>query len=472
MSTRQGWKGFRLEQLETRVMLHGEGQISGYVYVDADDDGTRDENEKGIPGIVIRLSANDPSAESADRSTMTDDSGFYSFDELEEGSYRVTQQQASALLDGLDSSLIESADVSNDVISRIALADDQIADDNNFGEHGLRAEFISISMYLASTPHPSQVLREAIARSEELAGNSALAESIRAGGGSIPEDAGHDSENSPPVATDDTFQVDENGVFTVGARHGVLSNDTDSDNDALIADLVDEPRDGAVELNADGSFSYTPDENFLGEDSFTYLADDGTDSSNVATVTITVTQIDDSDRAFGSVTPGSFDEPGLLGLRTDLVPGAPPMTANHVDGEIDYTGYSNPPTYGDHHGFDPNGTDSNPGITPRPTGVYSSEQPDEDLIHNLEHGHVWISYNPDIIDDSDLASLENLVRDGSPDPNGGGVGVILTPRAANDTMIALVSWGRLLTLDSYDPTTIRDFVEANRGKAPEGFITP
>ena len=85
---------------------------------------------------------------------------------------------------------------------------------------------------------------------------------------------------------------------------------------------------------------------------------------------------------------------------------------------------------------------------------------------------MWISYHPDIIDDNDLASLENLVRDGSPDPNGGGVGVILTPRAANDTMIALVSWSRLLTLDSYEPSTIRDFVETNRGKAPKGFITP
>ena len=43
-------------------------------------------------------------------------------------------------------------------------------------------------------------------------------------------------------------------------------------------------------LNADGSFTYTPNANFNGTDSFTYKANDGTADSNVATVTITVTR--------------------------------------------------------------------------------------------------------------------------------------------------------------------------------------
>jgi hypothetical protein len=192
--------------------------------------------------------------------------------------------------------------------------------------------------------------------------------------------------------------------------------------------------------------------------------------SNTGTVRINVTPVDN--QPFGAVTPGSFAAPGVLGIRTDLVPGAPPITAFHDNGDVDYTGYSNPPTYGAHHGFDPQGIDGNPGITPRPTGIYTTEQPEEDLIHNLEHGHVWISYNPNLISERDRQALERLVRDGSPNPNGGGVGVILTPRAANDTMIALASWARLLTLDSFDATAIRNFVLANRGKSPEGFITP
>ena len=249
---------------------------------------------------------------------------------------------------------------------------------------------------------------------------------------------------------------------------GVLDNDTNP----VQASLIDSPVNGGLDLNPDGSFTYTPDNDFSGGDSFTYTANDGRATSDVATVGITVTPMGDGNELFGPVTPGSFEDPGLLGIRTDLIAGAPPVSAPHVDGDIDYTGYSNPPTYGPHHGFDSQGVDANPGITPRPTGVYTAEQPDEDLIHNLEHGHVWISYNRNLISATDLAALEQLVLDGSPNPNGGEVGVILTPRAANDTTIVLASWARLLTLDNYDPATIRDFVETNRGQAPEGFITP
>lgn len=278
--------------------------------------------------------------------------------------------------------------------------------------------------------------------------------------------------NQRPVAVDDEYTVVEGGVLTVGDRHGVLLNDTDPDGDVLTADLVSQATNGSVELSGDGSFTYTPADGFTGEDSFTYTAADGGASSQPATVRITVSPAGNGNELFGPVTPGSFENPALLGIRTDLVTGAPAISAAHVDGDIDYTGYSNPPTYGPHHGFDPSGTDVNPGITPRPTGIYTTEQPEEDLIHNLEHGHVWISYGPNLISAEDRAALEQLVRDGSPNSNGSGVGVVLTPREANDTMIALASWARLLTLDNYDPATIRDFVETNRGQAPEGFITP
>ena len=161
-----------------------------------------------------------------------------------------------------------------------------------------------------------------------------------------------------------------------------------------------------------GTFTYTPNSDFSGDDSFTYRASDGVISSAVATARIIVTPAGDGNELFGPVTPGSFAAPGVLGTRTDLVAGAPPLSADHVDGDIDYTGYSNPPTYGPHHGFDPQGVDQNPGITPRPTGIYASEQPEEDLIHNMEHGHVWISYNPNLISNADRLALERLVLDG------------------------------------------------------------
>ncbi|MCH8744673.1 MAG: tandem-95 repeat protein [Chloroflexi bacterium] len=95
--------------------------------------------------------------------------------------------------------------------------------------------------------------------------------------------------NTPPVADNDSglYRVDENLTLTVAAP-GVLSNDNDIDGDSISAVLVAGPNNGAVTLNADGSFVYIPDSNFNGADSFIYQASDGTDLSGTASVAITV----------------------------------------------------------------------------------------------------------------------------------------------------------------------------------------
>jgi VCBS repeat-containing protein len=69
---------------------------------------------------------------------------------------------------------------------------------------------------------------------------------------------------------------------------GVLLNDTDPEGDPLTALLVSDVSNGTLTLNADGSFSYTPDADFTGTDSFTYKANDGELDSDPATVTIIV----------------------------------------------------------------------------------------------------------------------------------------------------------------------------------------
>ncbi len=73
----------------------------------------------------------------------------------------------------------------------------------------------------------------------------------------------------------------------------MLANDTDVEGDPLTAVLVDTPQHGTLTLNADGSFTYTPDANFNGTDSFTYKANDGQADTNAATVTITVNPVND-----------------------------------------------------------------------------------------------------------------------------------------------------------------------------------
>ncbi len=93
-----------------------------------------------------------------------------------------------------------------------------------------------------------------------------------------------DCVNDAPVANDDSATVDEGG--TVGGN--VLTNDTDVEGDTISAQLVTGPSNGTLTFNPDGSFSYTPNADYNGVDSFTYKASDGTAYSNAATATITV----------------------------------------------------------------------------------------------------------------------------------------------------------------------------------------
>ncbi len=102
------------------------------------------------------------------------------------------------------------------------------------------------------------------------------------------------AQNDPPLAVDDAYAFDEDGTLVIGSQAGLLANDSDVENDALTAALVSGPAHGQLTLNPDGSFTYTPDKNFEGSDSFTYKANDGTADGNVATVTLTVNPQNDA----------------------------------------------------------------------------------------------------------------------------------------------------------------------------------
>jgi VCBS repeat-containing protein len=103
----------------------------------------------------------------------------------------------------------------------------------------------------------------------------------------------HTSINQAPVAAADAYTTAEDTPLTVAAP-GVLGNDSDPDNNPLSAVLVSGPSRGTLILNPDGSFTYTPATNHSGSDSFTYQASDGTLASELATVTLTVTAVNDT----------------------------------------------------------------------------------------------------------------------------------------------------------------------------------
>ncbi len=87
----------------------------------------------------------------------------------------------------------------------------------------------------------------------------------------------------------------DNGDITwfKASQDYLTSNDIDPDGDSLSTILVTDVSNGVLVLNNDGSFTYTPDDNFNGVDSFSYKINDGTVDSNTATVTLNVTAVND-----------------------------------------------------------------------------------------------------------------------------------------------------------------------------------
>lgn len=318
-------RGLRFERVELRLVL--DATIAGHVYIDSNDDGTRDTDEVGVPGVVIYLSGIDTDGDSVNRSMLTMSDGSFQFEIERPGTYQLRERQPSSLLDGQDSSSVPDASVQNDVVTNLVVSDDTVSDDtvlngNDFGERLLRAEFIGIGWFFASAPSTDLMLRECVAIGEEHEGETELAESIRAGQSEIPIDA----NELPPVARADNYSVNRDAVLTVSASDGVLANDTDADSELLTAILQTQPNHGTVDFDVNGTFIYTPDTGFVGTDSFTYDASDG-DYSATATVTINVV---------GNVAPQSMADAYTVTLGEVLtVTPAQGVLANDSDSDED-----------------------------------------------------------------------------------------------------------------------------------------
>ncbi len=149
--------------------------------------------------------------------------------------------------------------------------------------------------------------------------------------------------NDAPVAVDDAYATDEDTDLTVPAVDGVLKNDTDVDADTLTAAATGDPSHGTLILNGDGSFTYSPEENWSGTDTFTYTANDGTIDSNEATVAIEVGSSNDAPVAvndsYAAEVDNIIDVDASMGvLKNDTDAEGDPLTAtklsNPLNGEL------------------------------------------------------------------------------------------------------------------------------------------
>ena len=114
-------------------------------------------------------------------------------------------------------------------------------------------------------------------------------------------------------------------------------------------------------------------------------------------------------------------------------------SAQHVTTPVDYE--QSPPVGGPH---DPVWADC--------TGtVYDVDIRHENAVHSLEHGAVWITYNPDEVSDADVATLAGLVE--------GRSGRMLSPYEGQDSPISVQSWGDQLKVDSADDERIKQFAD-------------
>jgi hypothetical protein len=111
----------------------------------------------------------------------------------------------------------------------------------------------------------------------------------------------------------------------------------------------------------------------------------------------------------------------------------------HVTTEVDYT--ESPPVGGPHDAYwaDCTGT------------VYTVDIRHENAVHGLEHGAVWITYDPDAVSDDDLSTLEDLVN--------GRSGMMLSPYPGLTSPISLQSWNHQLSVDSVTDERIQQYAD-------------
>lgn len=127
----------------------------------------------------------------------------------------------------------------------------------------------------------------------------------------------------------------------------------------------------------------------------------------------------------------------------------PDQGAPHVSLGTPFDYNSNPPTSGPHF------------ANPAEWGVYQEGIADQILIHNLEHGGIWIAYSPRI-DAGLVAKLEAFHHEF-------GRKIIVAPRQANDADIALAAWNHLdkFSASEYSEERVRAFIKAYRNRGPE-----
>jgi len=133
--------------------------------------------------------------------------------------------------------------------------------------------------------------------------------------------------NDAPVTNPDTATTAEDTPVSIA----VLDNDTDVDGDVLVVGGLTQPANGTVAVNAAGEVTYTPDRNFNGVDTFTYVSSDGVGGDVTGSVSVTVTSVDDPVIARADFASTNQETPVVIEvLSNDEDPEAAPLSISSV----------------------------------------------------------------------------------------------------------------------------------------------
>lgn len=122
------------------------------------------------------------------------------------------------------------------------------------------------------------------------------------------------------------------------------------------------------------------------------------------------------------------------------------LTSNHVAETVDYA--QTPPAGGDHNQVWLN------------CGVYSKQVPSENAVHDLEHGAVWITYDPDQVSNAEVTALRKVVPS---------TYAVLSPYAGLDKPMYISAWGAQLEFSKANDPRLEQFITKYRqaSTAPE-----
>ena len=120
--------------------------------------------------------------------------------------------------------------------------------------------------------------------------------------------------------------------------------------------------------------------------------------------------------------------------------------ASHISPGETVSYNTNPPTSGSHW------------ATPADWGFNDKELPDEQLVHNLEHGGIWITYKD--LDEESIDKLKNIVKNNADS-------VVITKRDGNDDSIVVASWGKMMRFTEIDEAFTQKYIDTYINQSPE-----